>query len=151
MSNHGLARLHLVAALIGFAVILTFWLGSAIVELFGSHEAVMTVKQTIPWGLLLLVPALATTGATGYRMSRGTTDPTVRTKLRRMQAIAAIGLLVLVPCVLYLGAVADRGLFDRSFWTVQTIELVAGAANVALMSANLRDGLRLTGRITASR
>jgi hypothetical protein len=30
---------------------------------------------------------------------------------------------------------------------VQAVELVAGAANILLMSLNIRDGLRLSGRL----
>ena len=40
------------------------------------------------------------------------------------------------------------GEFGAGFWMVQTVELVAGAANITLLSLNLRDGLRLR-RLTA--
>ena len=44
---------------------------------------------------------------------------------------------------------AATGIFDDWFYAVQGIELAAGASNLALMSLNLRDGLRLRsgGRI----
>ncbi|WP_020576469.1 hypothetical protein [Actinopolymorpha alba] len=65
-----------------------------------------------------------------------------------MPFIAGNGLLILTPAALYLDRLAARGEFDALFYTVQTIELAAGAANLALMSFNMRDGLRLTGRLT---
>lgn len=110
MSRRRIARVHAVTALVGFALILTFWLSTVVVELFGSADAVTTVKQAIPWGLL-----------------------------------------VLTPCVLYLGAVADQHPFDTRFQVVQAIELIAGATNLVLMGANIRDGLRLSGRLRVSR
>ena len=142
-------RIHRAAALLAFAVILTFWISTVTVELFGSADSVAAVKRAIPWGMLVLVPALATTGATGFRMARGSANATIAAKLRRMKCIAAIGLLVLVPCALYLGAVADHPI-DARFHVVQAVELIAGATNLVLMSANIRDGLRLSGRVRAS-
>ncbi|MEV5574324.1 hypothetical protein AB0L06_30180 [Spirillospora sp. NPDC052269] len=63
-----------------------------------------------------------------------------------MPFIAANGLLILVPAALYLDRLASRGGFGTLFYAVQALELTAGAANLTLMSLNLRDGLRLTGR-----
>lgn len=42
---------------------------------------------------------------------------------------------------------AAAGSFDTAFYVVQAIELLAGAANVALMGLNARDGLRMAGRL----
>jgi hypothetical protein len=42
---------------------------------------------------------------------------------------------------------ASRGDFGSLFHAVQAVELIAGAINLALMSLNIRDGLRLTGRL----
>lgn len=144
-----LRRLHPIAGLIGFLTILTFWVSTVTVELFGSQSAVTTVKQAIPWGLLVLVPALAITGATGFSMSRGSSGPRILAKKRRMPLIAGNGLLILIPSVLYLDRLASRGDFGAAFYAVQTLELIAGAVNLTLMSLNARDGLRLTGRVSA--
>ena len=38
----------------------------------------------------------------------------------------------------------------RCFTRIQGLELIAGATNLALMGLNIRDGLRLTGRIAAA-
>ena len=137
-------RLHLAGAALAFLTILTFWLATAASELFASREVITAVKVAIPWGLLVLVPALAITGATGFVMSGASRDPVIRRKKRRMPFIAGNGLLILVPSALYLAALASQGEFGGTFVTVQAIELVAGGANLALMSLNIRDGLRLT-------
>lgn len=142
-----LKRLHPVAATIGFLTILTFWISTVTVELFGSDSSVTTVKQAIPWGLLVLVPALAVTGATGFSMSRGSSEPRIVAKKRRMPFIVGNGLLVLIPCALYLDRLATRDEFGATFYAVQTLELLVGAVNLTLMSLNARDGLRLTGRV----
>ena len=140
-------RFHLIAGTIGFLTILTFWLSTAAAELFGSAETITNVKQAIPWGFLVLVPALVITGASGFRMAGPTSDPRVARKKRRMRVVAGNGLLILIPAALYLAMLASRGELGRLFYGVQAIELVAGAANLMLMALNIQDGLRLTGRL----
>lgn len=142
-----LRRVHPIAGTIGFLTILTFWTSTIATELFGSVAMVVAVKQTIPWGFLILAPALAITGASGLRMAGASSDPRVQSKKFRMRFIAANGLLILMPAAFYLASLASRGEFGGLFYGVQAVEIVAGAVNLALMSLNIRDGLRLTGRL----
>lgn len=142
--------LHPIAGIIGMATIATFWLSTVAVEAFGGPGAVLAVKTAILWGLLLLVPALAVTGATGLRMAGRSAHARIAAKRRRMPFIALNGLLVLIPCAVFLHARAAAGDFGNTFALVQGIELLAGAANLALMGLNLRDGLALTGRIATA-
>lgn len=64
-----------------------------------------------------------------------------------MPIIALNGVLVLVPAAFFLAWRSAAGVFDGSFYAVQAIELAAGAANLVLLALNMRDGLRLTGRL----
>jgi hypothetical protein len=144
-----LKRIHPIAGIIGFLTILTFWIATVVSELSGSADAISAVKQAIPWGLLILAPALIVTGASGFRMASASSNSRILSKKRRMPFIAANGLLILIPCALYLAALASRGDFGNRFYSAQALELVAGAINLALMSLNIRDGLRLTGRLAA--
>jgi hypothetical protein len=73
----------------------------------------------------------------------------VEVKKRRMQVVAADGLLVLLPSAVALASMANAGRFDALFYAVQGLELVAGAVNVVLYCLNMRDGLRLAGRLSA--
>jgi hypothetical protein len=139
-----LRRLHFAAAATAAATILVFWTTTVIVELVRSAAMVAGVKQAILWGMLLLVPAMAATGGSGVRLARKRRSPIVATKKRRMAFIAGNGLLVLVPSAVFLAGRAATGTFGTWFYAVQTIELLAGALNLTLMSLNLRDGLRLT-------
>lgn len=100
--------------------------------------------------LLVLVPAIAATGGTGFVLSRGWQGPLVARKKRRMPIIAGNGLLVLVPAALILDRWAAAGAFDTSFYLVQVVELLAGGTNLTLMGLNIRDGLRLSGRFRPS-
>ena len=68
-------------------------------------------------------------------------------KLKRMRLIAANGILVLVPSVLFLAWKAGHGEFDAAFIAVQLVEFAAGSLNLALMGLNIRDGLRLIARL----
>lgn len=137
-------RLHLTAAVIGLLTILVFWTSTVLAELSGSESLIVLVKQTIPWGFLILVPALATAGITGFSMAKGATNARIKAKKRRMPFIAGTGLLILIPAALYLDALATRGDIGSLFYAVQALELLAGATNITLMSLNLRDGLRLS-------
>ncbi len=139
--------IHPVAGALALLCILTFWLSTAISKLFGSVATIQAVKTAIPWGLALLIPALAATGGTGFALSHGHRRGLVGTKLKRMPWIAGNGVLILIPAALFLAWKAHMGEFDAAFYTVQTIELMAGAANITLLALNMRDGFKLTRRL----
>ncbi len=140
-------RLHGLAGVTGFIVILTFWLSTALTELFGSGEAIAAVKTAILWGMILLVPCLAVAGASGMSMGRKRPGRLAARKRKRMPFIAGNGLVVLVPAAFYLQAKAAAGQFDGWFFAVQALELLAGAANLMMMGLNIRDGVLLSGRL----
>jgi len=142
-----ITRIHAAAGVIGFLTILTFWTSTVASELFGSHEAISAVKQAILWGMLVLVPSMAAAGGTGFKLLGSRSDALALAKKRRMMVIGPNGVLVLIPCAFYLASLAANGQFTGTFYTVQAIELVAGLVNLTLMGLNIRDGLRLTGRI----
>lgn len=135
---------HPLAGGLALLTIATFWLSTVLAELFAPIAVVVAVKTAIPWGLLVLIPALAATGGTGLALARGRRGGPVGTKIRRMRVIAANGVLILVPCAFYLAARAAAGDFDIAFRLVQLLELAAGATNILLLGLNLRDGLRMT-------
>ncbi len=139
--------LHPVAGALAMLAIASFWLSTALAELFAPAAVVVAVKTAIPWGLLVLVPALAATGGSGLALARGRRGGLVGAKLRRMPFIAANGLLVLIPSALFLAFKARSGQFDLGFYLVQTLELAVGATNLALLGLNMRDGLKLKGRL----
>ncbi len=137
---------HLVAGTLAILTIATFWLSTALSELFASQATVVAVKTAIPWGFLLLIPALAAAGGSGFALAKGRRGGPIGAKVRRMPYIAANGLLILIPAALYLAAKARAAEFDSLFYAVQALELCMGAVNIALLSLNMRDGLRLSGR-----
>lgn len=143
--------IHPLAGTLTVLTIAAFWLSTVISELIGTPETVALVKTTIPWGFLLLIPALMATGASGLKLARGRRGGLIGAKIRRMPIIAANGLVVLVPSALFLAMKARDGTFDVSFYAVQAIELVAGATNFTLLSLSLRDGIRLSGRLRRGR
>ena len=118
--------LHPVAGGVAILVIAIFWLSTAISELSGSDGFVVLVKTLIPWGFLLLIPALAAAGGTGFALAGG--RPVGRTGGR------AGGL----------AAKARSGDFDAAFYGVQAVELVAGAFNLWLLARNAIDGRQMT-------
>lgn len=135
---------HPVAGMIAILTIATFWLATAISELFLPEAAVVAVKTAIPWGFLILIPALAATGGSGFAWSKGQRQGLVGAKLKRMPFIALNGLLILIPAAVFLASKARVGEFDTTFYVVQALELIAGAANLTLLGLGMRDGLRLT-------
>jgi NAD(P)H-flavin reductase len=142
--------IHPVAGGLAFLTIATFWLSTIVVELFGSRASVVALKTTIPWGFLLLVPALALTAVTGTALAKGQRRGLVGAKAKRMPFITANGLLVVLPCALFLAFKAHAGQIDRAFYTVQACELLAGATNLVLLGLSMRDGLAATAWKRAS-
>jgi hypothetical protein len=119
-----------------------------LLALDGSHRAVRvqvvvtTVKTAIPWGFLLLIPALAAAGGSGLALAKGRRAGLIGAKVKRMPLIAANGILVLIPAALFLASKARVVEFDTSFYAVQALELVAGAANITLFDTRVE---RLVG------
>ena len=138
---------HPIAGAIALLTTLTFCLSTFLSELSGDLDLIVRVKTMIPWGLLILIPAMAAVGASGFRIGLKRHGPVIEAKRKRMPIIAANGILILIPSALYLSAKAQAGQFDATFVTVQAIELMAGAINITLLGLSMRDGLRLTGKL----
>ena len=139
---------HLIAGFLAPLCMATFFVSTILVELFGSHAAVAQLKSLIVTpGLWILIPAIAAAGGSGLFLSKSRRGRLVDTKKKRMPFIAANGLLVLVPSAIFLNRWATAGTFDTTFYVVQVIELIAGAINLTLMGLNMRDGLRMAGRL----
>lgn len=142
-----LKRIHAAAGVTGLATILTFWTSTVMVELFGTADDIAAAKLAILWAFLLLIPSLIVAAATGMRLGARRRGPLATAKRNRMPFIAANGIVVLMPAAAFLAASAIDGRFDTWFYAVQAVELIAGAVNVTLLGLQIRDGLRLTGRL----
>ncbi len=138
---------HPLAGTVALLTIAIFWLSTVVSALFASQEVVTSVKTAIPWGFLLLVPALAAAGGSGFALAAGRRPALVQKKIKRMPLIAVNGILLLIPSAFFLASRANAGEFDTAFYAVQAAELVAGAANIVLLSRNLLDGLKIQGRL----
>lgn len=139
--------LHPIAGGVALLTVCGFFGSTLLAELAGTPADVVAVKTAIPWLMLLLIPAMALAGGTGFRLGAAWKAPLAAAKRRRMPVIAANGILVLVPAALFLAARAQAGVFDTAFYAVQAVELLAGAANLVLLGLNFRDGLILSGRL----
>lgn len=95
--------------------------------------------------LLILIPAIATTGGTGIALSKSRKGTLVEIKKKRMPIIGTNGVFILMPAAILLDSWASDGSFDAKFYILQTIEIIAGATNLVMMGLNIRDGLRLNG------
>lgn len=137
-------KAHALAGGIGFLMILLFWTSTVTSELFANHETVAAVKALILKGMFILIPAMAIAGGSGMAMGRKRKDALTRAKKKRMPFIAVNGLIILVPAAWFLAGKAAAGEFDNTFYIVQVVELIAGAANLSMMGLNIRDGLRMT-------
>jgi hypothetical protein len=137
--------IHPLAGALAILTIATFWLSTSLSELFASQATVTAVKIAIPWGFLVLIPAIAAAGGSGIALAKGRRAGPIGAKAKRMPIIAANGILVLIPSALFLASKAKAGEFDAAFNAVQALELAAGATNIALLGFNMRDGLKNGG------
>lgn len=143
------SKLHALAGAIALLCIGAFWTSSLVSELFFDERSVVHVKNGILRAMWLLIPAMAATGASGFALGKGRSGRLVDAKKRRMRLVAANGILILLPSAFALASMANAGRFDALFYAVQALELLAGAVNVVLIALNMRDGLRLGGRLSA--
>ncbi|MBZ0087914.1 MAG: hypothetical protein K8F33_07445 [Thermomonas sp.] len=141
------AKLHGFFGAVALLCIATFWVSTVVSEAFLDLASVTLVKNAILTGMWLLIPAMAATGGSGISLSRTRRGRFVEVKARRMKLVAANGVLVLLPSAFVLASWANAGRFDGAFYALQALELLAGAANITLLTLNLRDGLRLAGRL----
>jgi len=142
--------IHPIAGGLAILTIATFWLSTVFSELFGTHATVVAVKTVIPWGFLLLIPALAVAGGSGFSLAKGARAGLIGAKIKRMPFIAGNGILILIPSALFLASKARAGDFDTGFYAVQALELLAGATNITLLGLNMRDGLKIKGWLQSS-
>ncbi|WP_448546559.1 hypothetical protein [Thalassotalea fusca] len=144
--------IHRVAAVIATLCIVIFFTATILSELFGTQQMLVTVKQMIVFpGLFILVPAMALTGITGAKLAGKRTGRVIAAKKKRMPLIAFNGLIILMPAAIYLNLLATQGEFNVEFYVIQVLELIAGATNITLMSLNIRDGLKMSGRLRLAR
>jgi len=141
------AKLHGLFGAVALLCIATFWLSTAISEAFLDLGSVTAVKNAILMGMWLLIPAMAATGGSGFSLASARRGGLVGVKAGRMKIVAANGLLVLLPSAYVLASWASAGRFDNAFYALQALELLAGAVNITLLVLNMRDGLRLAGRL----
>ena len=139
--------IHPVAGALALLTIATFWVSTSLSELFGSAASVVAVKSAIPWGFLVLIPALIAAGGSGFALAKGRRGGLVGAKIKRMPIAAANGILILIPSALLLASKAKAGEFDTLFYAVQALELAAGAVNITLLGLSMRDGLKMKGRL----
>lgn len=143
-------RIHALAGALALLTVAAFWTSTVVAEVFLSGVAVARVKTGILYGMILLVPALMITAGSGFSLSARHAGARVAAKKRRMPFIAANGLLILLPAAFFLQGRAAADDFDRCFYVVQAIELLAGGANLFLMGLNLCDGIRLRAQAVSS-
>lgn len=140
-------RIHAIAGTLAACIIAAFFTSSIVVEIAGNEEAIALTKTVILITLLVLVPSMAITGATGHRLAAHRGGPGIGRKKRRMITVGLIGVGVLIPCAITLQRLAVAGEFGTTFYLVQLVELVAGGVNVSLLALNIRDGRMLAGKI----
>ena len=146
MKRQTIRNIHVSSSILATLSIAIFWLSSIAAELFMSHDGIATVKMLICYAMFLFVPIMAATGITGMKMGGKSPHPNIVRKRKRMPIIALNGLLILLPCAIYLNNSAAAGHFDTAFYSVQILELIAGATNLTLMLLSMRDGITLHRR-----
>ena len=103
------AKIHAAAGALALLLVLSFWTATVLSELSQSLAAIVAVKTWILKGMILLVPAMALAGGSGFSLGKGWKSAIVARKRLRMKIIAANGLLVLVPSAVFLATKADGG------------------------------------------
>ena len=139
--------IHPLAGALALLTIAAFWPSTAFAELFASEATVIIVKTAIPWSFLALIPALMVAGGSGLYAGGKAAWRYHRYEDQAHAADCSQRHFDPDP----LGAIprtkVSAGEFDTGFYVAQAIELAAGAANIALLGLNMRDGLKMKGRL----
>lgn len=143
MQTSTLKKVHKLAAIAAFLLVITFFTSSIIADLFASYETIAMVKQTIQYSVILLVLSMMATGISANKLYGSKGKGLMATKQKRMKIAAANGLFVLLPAALILAHWSSIGQFDSTYWTVQSVELIAGAINATMLGLNIRDGIKM--------
>jgi hypothetical protein len=144
MPRSSLVRAHLAAAVGAVALIATFLVSSAVTEVIGNAGDVHSLGQWIVFGLPALIACLATAALSGRRLAGKSRAKVLRRKQRRMQIVAAAGIVVLVPCALILDDLSAGASASSVVTALEITEILAGALNLTLLVLNFRDGRGLT-------
>jgi hypothetical protein len=138
---------HAIVGTLALVLVSAFLIITIYAELTMDKALIADTKRLILYGLCLLVPAMAVTGGSGFSLAKGRIGGIVDAKLKRMRIIAANGLLILLPSAIWLHMLASQGNFGTTFIIVQIVEISAGIFQLYLIGRNLRDGLKLSGRL----
>jgi hypothetical protein len=138
---------HAMVGGLAMCCILSFWTTTIISELFLSYQEVALVKHYIFYGMLVLIPAMAMTGGSGFWLAGKRGGRLIQAKKKRMKFIGLNGLLIMIPSAFILFQKSAANEFDIIFYIVQAIELSVGFVQLVLMGLNFRDGLQLSGKI----
>lgn len=143
------SKVHAVAGVLGFLVVLAFWISTALSELLGSHATVAVVKSSTFKGMFVLLPALLVAGASGVSLLGKRTDPLALSKQKRGPIAFMTGLFVLLPSSYFLWSWASADSFDGWFYGLEAVWLAGSTVCLVMIGLNIRDGLALRGRIGA--
>jgi len=145
------SKMHAIAGVVGFVCVASFFVATSVSELLGDPATIATVKGLVFKGMFLLLPALVLAGATGMSLLGKRTEPLALTKQKRGPIAFMTGLFVLLPSSYFLSSWASEGSLGPWFYGVQVLELGGSAVCLAMIGANIRDGLALRGRISVRR
>ncbi|MDI2090895.1 hypothetical protein [Commensalibacter oyaizuii] len=142
--KYTLSFIHRIAGITALIILLIFWFSTVTTELSGHLNFIKNVKILIPYGFIFLIPALIIVSGTGSKMAGKINNPAIHHKKKRMPFIALNGLIILIPCALYLRYLAVHEHLDFTFFLIQIVELIAGGVNITLLMLNVLAGINLS-------
>lgn len=146
MKRSRIVTAHLTATIIATLTIGAFFSSSLTAELIGDDLFIRQVKTTILYCLPVLIIAMPMLAISGNRLAGKSENPLIVKKKRRMRFIALNG-VALISLAIYLFYHATYRTIDRTFISVQVVELLFGAINLGLIGLNINAGLKLSGRL----
>jgi uncharacterized membrane protein len=139
-----LTHIHRLAGMLAMLLIATFWITSLLADFLATYPQQQSIRSLILAGVGVLIPTLMITALSGKkRLHKRPLNDLLKRKQQRMKWIASNGLLLLLPCAIFLNWRIQISTPDLLFQLVQTLELLAGAVNLTLLGLNARDGMRL--------
>ena len=137
-------KLHRAMGIGALAMTALAWFGTVFALIAGGEALLAGMKMLILFNIGIQISFLLVVAITGRLLAIGRmNEARIRRKWQRMNLAVAFTLVVLLPASVYLALWEKQTMSSMSFAAVQAAELVAGAAVMLLLWANLRDGLAL--------
>ncbi len=128
-----LGLINRIASRVAFLMITLFMMSSLISEFIGNQVIIAVVKRTIFYALALLIICMILTAFSAKKLASLYPDNFYMiVRVKRIKCIGLNGIIFLAPLATILNYLASTGKLDKTFYFIQSLEIICGLINIFL-------------------